>query len=122
MKRWVPYVAGPALLMLAMGLVQVYLMPRLFARPWRYQLWWMLPPLVYTGALSRRMWRSGRFLCWAPLATIVAIAAAYAGVAATGVLDIGGHDLYPAAIVMLPTVALLFCVWFSALVVRLLRW
>ncbi len=107
------YILNPAILMIFMALMQIHLFPLLFERPWRLINVWTILSFVWVGFLSwrmRRLLRGRWFYFWGPIATVVSIIAVYLGASVSGFLHMGGHDDFPGAIIMLPTVGLLFCI------------
>ena len=118
------YIFGPALLMLVMALIQVHVIPLFSERPWRYQLVWALPPLGCVAAATwwlHRRSAGGWFLVWGPVLAIGGIVAVYLAANARGFLAMGSHDVFPGALIMVPTVVLLFGIAAVAVVVQILR-
>lgn len=120
------FIFGPGLLMVGMGMTQVYILPFVVQRPWSLQPVWMILSVLCVGAYSllwRRALSGNWFFFWGSLLAILAVLVTYLGVSLSGLIFMGGHDEFPGAIIMLPTIALLLCICFIALMMSLMvRW
>jgi len=119
------YILGLAILMVSMALIQEFMLPLVSQRPWTFHRAWVILGLlwiVFLSLLLRRLFSGNWFFFWGPLGAVVCIIVVYLGANLTRCIYMGSHDKFPGMIIMLPTIGMLLCISFVALVVRTLAW
>ena|SRR3989304_7389425 len=118
------YIFGPALVMIVMALIQLYILPLVVLKPWDYQLVWMLLGLILVAFITLRWYKTlnkNLFFLWGSLLAVAAIVFGYLGANLSGLIAMGSHDEFPGIIIILPTIGLLLLISLSNLIISLLK-